>query len=224
MYNKKDDANIKGQYISNEALIYYENNLCSKILKNKEILLNNLELQKGSKTNRNNNKYYLNFEEFYSLIKSKIIIYQNNYFDIVIRKLYNENFDLRTNKLNILNLIYKINLEQNNTLEYENQVNNSDIINNLQNKTRKKFLHRINSLKDDIQINSFKNKILGKEEILNKSERKITNFIKLDKSSLDIVNNIGKTNYLNDFSKLNSLKLEFENNKKNKNSDIINLI
>lgn len=224
MYNKKDDANIKGQYISNEALIYYENNLCSKILKNKEILLNNLELQKGSKTNRNNNKYYLNFEEFYSLIKSKIIIYQNNYFDIVIRKLFNENFDLRTNKINILNLIYKINLEQNNTLEYENQVNNSDIINNLQNKTRKKFLHRINSLKDDIQINSFKNKILGKEEILNKSERKITNFIKLDKSSLDIVNNIGKTNYLNDFSKLNSLKLEFENNKKNKNSDIINLI
>ena len=65
---------------------------------------------------------------------------------------------------------------------------------------------------------------MGKEEILNKSERKITNFIKLDKSSLDIVNNIGKTNYLNDFSKLNSLKLEFENNKKNKNSDIINLI
>ena len=221
--DKNDETDINGEMVSNEELLKYENKICLKILKSKDILLDKLEDQKGSITIRNNNKYFLSFEEFYNLIKKNLIIYKKNYFDFVIRKIFNDNFDLRTKKINILNFIYKLDAEQNNLIEFENNSNNSEILNNFQNKTRKKYFHRINSLKDDIKI-SFKNQILGKEENLNNSEKKITNFVKFDKGSLENINNNKEKNNLEQFLKLNISKIDFDNIKKNKNSDIINLI
>ena len=221
--DKNDQTEIKGEMVSNEELLKYENKICLKILKSKDILLDKLEDLKGIKTFRNNNKYFLNFEEFYNLIRNNLIIFKNNYFDFVIRKIFNDNFDLRTKKINVLNFIYKLDAMQNNLWEFENNNNNSEVLNNFQNQTRKKYFHRINSLKDDIKI-SFKNKILGKEENLNNSEKKITNFVKLDKGSINNINNNIEKNYLEQFPKLNISKIDSENLKKNKNSDIINLI
>ena len=221
--DKNDQTEIKGEMVSNEELLKYENKICLKILKSKDILLDKLEDLKGAKTFRNNNKYFLNFEEFHNLIRNNLIIFKNNYFDFVIRKIFNDNFDLRTKKINVLNFIYKLDAMQNNLWEFENNNNNSEVLNNFQNQTRKKYFHRINSLKDDIKI-SFKNKILGKEENLNNSEKKITNFVKLDKGSINNINNNIEKNYLEQFPKLNISKIDSENLKKNKNSDIINLI
>ena len=221
--DKNEQTEIKGEMVSNEELLKYENKICLKILKSKDILLDKLEDLKGIKTFRNNNKYFLNFEEFHNLIRNNLIIFKNNYFDFVIRKIFNDNFDLRTKKLNVLNFIYKLDAMQNNLWEFENNNNNSEVLNNFQNQTRKKYFHRINSLKDDIKI-SFKNKILGKEENLNNSEKKITNFVKLDKGSINNINNNIEKNYLEQFPKLNISKIDSENLKKNKNSDIINLI
>ena len=221
--DKNEQTEIKGEMVSNEELLKYENKICLKILKSKDILLDKLEDLKGIKTFRNNNKYFLNFEEFHNLIRNNLIIFKNNYFDFVIRKIFNDNFDLRTKKINVLNFIYKLDAMQNNLWEFENNNNNSEVLNNFQNQTRKKYFHRINSLKDDIKI-SFKNKILGKEENLNNSEKKITNFVKLDKGSINNINNNIEKNYLKQFPKLNISKIDSENLKKNKNSDIINLI
>lgn len=221
--DKNDQTEIKGEMVSNEELLKYENKICLKILRSKDILLDKLEDLKGIKTFRNNNKYFLNFEEFHNLIRNNLIIFKNNYFDFVIRKIFNDNFDLRTKKINVLNFIYKLDAMQNNLWEFENNNNNSEVLNNFQNQTRKKYFHRINSLKDDIKI-SFKNKILGKEENLNNSEKKITNFVKLDKGSINNINNNIEKNYLEQFPKLNFSKIDSENLKKNKNSDIINLI
>jgi hypothetical protein len=221
--DKNDQTEIKGEMVSNEELLKYENKICLKILKSKDILLDKLEDLKGTKTFRNNNKYFLNFEEFHNLIRNNLIIFKNNYFDFVIRKIFNDNFDLRTKKINVLNFIYKLDAMQNNLWEFENNNNNSEVLNNFQNQTRKKYFHRINSLKDDIKI-SFKNKIFGKEENLNNSEKKITNFVKLDKGSINNINNNIEKNYLEQFPKLNISKIDSENLKKNKNSDIINLI
>ena len=221
--DKNEQTEIKGEMVSNEELLKYENKICLKILKSKDILLDKLEDLKGTKTFRNNNKYFLNFEEFHNLIRNNLIIFKNNYFDFVIRKIFNDNFDLRTKKINVLNFIYKLDAMQNNLWEFENNNNNSEVLNNFQNQTRKKYFHRINSLKDDIKI-SFKNKILGKEENLNNSEKKITNFVKLDKGSINNINNNIEKNYLEQFPKLNISKIDSENLKKNKNSDIINLI
>ena len=221
--DKNDQTEIKGEMVSNEELLKYENKICLKILRSKDILLDKLEDLKGIKTFRNNNKYFLNFEEFHNLIRNNLIIFKNNYFDFVIRKIFNDNFDLRTKKINVLNFIYKLDAMQNNLWEFENNNNNSEVLNNFQNQTRKKYFHRINSLKDDIKI-SFKNKILGKEENLNNSEKKITNFVKLDKGSINNINNNIEKNYLEQFPKLNISKIDSENLKKNKNSDIINLI
>ena len=221
--DKNEQTEIKGEMVSNEELLKYENKICLKILRSKDILLDKLEDLKGIKTFRNNNKYFLNFEEFYNLIRNNLIIFKNNYFDFVIRKIFNDNFDLRTKKINVLNFIYKLDAMQNNLWEFENNNNNSEVLNNFQNQTRKKYFHRINSLKDDIKI-SFKNKILGKEENLNNSEKKITNFVKLDKGSINNINNNIEKNYLEQFPKLNISKIDSENLKKNKNSDIINLI
>ena len=221
--DKNEQTEIKGEMVSNEELLKYENKICLKILRSKDILLDKLEDLKGTKTFRNNNKYFLNFEEFHNLIRNNLIIFKNNYFDFVIRKIFNDNFDLRTKKINVLNFIYKLDAMQNNLWEFENNNNNSEVLNNFQNQTRKKYFHRINSLKDDIKI-SFKNKILGKEENLNNSEKKITNFVKLDKGSINNINNNIEKNYLKQFPKLNISKIDSENLKKNKNSDIINLI
>ena len=221
--DKNEQTEIKGEMVSNEELLKYENKICLKILRSKDILLDKLEDLKGIKTFRNNNKYFLNFEEFHNLIRNNLIIFKNNYFDFVIRKIFNDNFDLRTKKINVLNFIYKLDAMQNNLWEFENNNNNSEVLNNFQNQTRKKYFHRINSLKDDIKI-SFKNKILGKEENLNNSEKKITNFVKLDKGSINNINNNIEKNYLKQFPKLNISKIDSENLKKNKNSDIINLI
>ena len=221
--DKNEQTEIKGEMVSNEELLKYENKICLKILRSKDILLDKLEDLKGIKTFRNNNKYFLNFEEFHNLIRNNLIIFKNNYFDFVIRKIFNDNFDLRTKKINVLNFIYKLDAMQNNLWEFENNNNNSEVLNNFQNQTRKKYFHRINSLKDDIKI-SFKNKILGKEENLNNSEKKITNFVKLDKGSINNINNNIEKNYLEQFPKLNFSKIDSENLKKNKNSDIINLI
>ena len=221
--DKNEQTEIKGEMVSNEELLKYENKICLKILKSKDILLDKLEDLKGIKTFRNNNKYFLNFEEFHNLIRNNLIIFKNNYFDFVIRKIFNDNFDLRTKKINVINFIYKLDAMQNNLWEFENNNNNSEVLNNFQNQTRKKYFHRINSLKDDIKI-SFKNKILGKEENLNNSEKKITNFVKLDKGSINNINNNIEKNYLEQFPKLNISKIDSENLKKNKNSDIINLI
>ena len=221
--DKNEQTEIKGEMVSNEELLKYENKICLKILKSKDILLDKLEDLKGTKTFRNNNKYFLNFEEFHNLIRNNLIIFKNNYFDFVIRKIFNDNFDLRTKKINVINFIYKLDAMQNNLWEFENNNNNSEVLNNFQNQTRKKYFHRINSLKDDIKI-SFKNKILGKEENLNNSEKKITNFVKLDKGSINNINNNIEKNYLEQFPKLNISKIDSENLKKNKNSDIINLI
>ena len=223
IFNKNDVTDDGGENIKNEELIKNENIICSNILRNKKILLDKLEVQKGSKTFRNNNKYFLTFEEFYNLLKNNLIFQQGKYSDFIIRKLFNDNFDLRTKKINILNFIYKIDAKQNNLIEFESNINNSDILNNIENKTRKKYFHRINSLKDDIKI-SFKNTIFGKEENINNSEKKEINFFKLDKGSINNINNNVEKNYINKITKLNNLKIESESNKKNKNSDIINLI
>ena len=216
---KKNDNHIITEKISNEELIKKEKKICLMILKNKDKLLDKLEDQKD----KNNDKYFLTFEEFYNLLKNNLLFYKDNYFDYIIRKLFNDNFDLRTKKINILNFIDKINTKQNNLIESEKNINNSEVLDYNQNKIKKKYFHGINSLKDGIKI-SFKNKILGKKESLNNSEYKITNFLKLDKVPIKNINNNKEKNDLNKFTKLTILKIDSKSNKKNKNSDIINLI
>ena len=220
-FYKKDDVNIKGKNISNEELINYESKICSKLLDSKEILLIKLQGKGGSRTIRYSNKYFFNFDEFYTFIKENLIIDQNNYFDIVMRKIYNDNFDLRTNKINLVDFLNKLDIEKNNMMEFENKINNSDIINSLQNHTRRKFLHRINSFKNSRII--VKKTSIDKEELFNNSESKITDFIKLDKISFNKVNNKGENN-INNITKLKNIQLESDNNRRRKNSDIINLI
>ena len=105
----------------------------------------------------------------------------------------------------------------NKKIDFENKNNNSELHNNNPNFSRPKFLQRINSLKDDIK-NSFKNRILGKDETFNNSERKITNIIKIDKNSCNNFNRSVEYQCLNKFTKYD------QENKKNKNSDIINII
>ena len=50
------------------------------------------------------------------------------------------------------------------------------------------------------------------------------NFVKFDKGSIENINNNKEKNNLEQFLKLNISKIDFDNIKKNKNSDIINLI
>ena len=208
--------------ILKSELIFLEKIIIFKIIDSKEILLNKLENQKDIKTLRENiDDFMLNFDEFYILMKNNLKIYKNKYFDIVIRKIFIENIESGKNKIDFLKFLHKIE-KLRKAMEYDNINNISDIQNKFGKINRDNFLKRINLSNSDINI-SQKNQILEKEEDLNSTERKITNYIKIDKNTNGSITNIEELNFLNSFKNLNILNEDIEN-KKNKNSDIINII
>ena len=208
--------------ILKSELIFLEKIIIFKIIDSKEILLNKLENQKDIKTLRENiDDFVLNFDEFYILMKNNLKIYKNKYFDIVIRKIFIENIESGKNKIDFLKFLNKIE-KLRKAMEYDNINNISDIQNKFGKINRDNFLKRINLSNSDINI-SQKNQILEKEEDLNSTERKITNYIKIDKNTNGSITNIEELNFLNSFKNLNILNEDIEN-KKNKNSDIINII
>ena len=208
--------------ILKSELIFLEKIIIFKIIDSKEILLNKLENQKDIKTLRENiDDFMLNFDEFYILMKNNLKIYKNKYFDIVIRKIFIENIESGKNKIDFLKFLNKIE-KLRKAMEYDNINNISDIQNKFGKINRDNFLKRINLSNSDINI-SQKNQILEKEEDLNSTERKITNYIKIDKNTNGSITNIEELNFLNSFKNLNILNEDIEN-KKNKNSDIINII
>ena len=215
--NRKNISNEMKKNLSKAELNNIEKTIISRILDCKDILFDKLENKKVHYSFRFNNEFWLNYEEFYSLIKENLILYQNNHFDIAIKKIFVDNYNVRKNKIDFLNFIYKMCEKYNKKIDFENKNNNSELHNNNPNFSRPKFLHRINSLKDDVK-NSFKNRILGKDETFNNSERKITNIIKIDKNSCNNFNRSVEYQCLNKFTKYD------QENKKNKNSDIINII
>ena len=193
--------------------------IIDKILNLKEYLYNKIQEKKGSKIYLNRDKYLLNYDEFYNLIKNNLA-YQDKYLDIVLRKIYADNFDKRQNKMDFLKFIFIKSSESNNIMENEKNVNHSEIDNSFNIKTEKKFLRRINSFKDNYK-NIFKIKPKEKSEYLIKSESKKTNLKKSD--TRIFVNNSIEFDYLNNVSKLSSFNYKFKT-KKHKNSDIINII
>ena len=54
-----------------------------------------------------NNKYLLDYKEFYNLVKENLIMDKNKYFEFVVKKILKKNSDLGTKKLNILNFLFK---------------------------------------------------------------------------------------------------------------------
>ena len=140
-----------------------------------------------------------------------------------MKKIYFDNFDIRKSKMNFLNFINKISAKYNNNIEVDYGINNhSETHNSIRNQTRKKLLHRINSLKDEVKIN-FKDKILRKEEPPNNEGRKITSFIKMNNNGLYNFNKYDENNNLDKFVKIKKIKINEKKNK-SKNSDIINFI
>ena len=219
MNDIKDNLNNNG--ISNEKLINFEKKIILRILNSKEKLIEQLEKENGFMTDKAKERYLLNYQEFYYLIKNNLIFYQSDYFNVAMKKIYFDNFDVRKNKLNFMNFINKMSAEYNNNIEVDYNLNNhSETHNTFKNQTRKKILHRINSLKDDVK-NTYKDKILGKEDSLNNSEWKITNIMRMNNHGLYNFNKNGDNNYLNKFLKNKKI---FVDKKKNKNSDIINFI
>ena len=219
IFNKESDETKKDEKLSKEDLINNEKKIIDKILNLKEYLYNKIEEKKGSKIYLNRDKYLLNYDEFYNLIKNNLA-YQDKYLDIVLRKIYADNFDKRQNKMDFLKFIFIKSSESNNIMENEKNVNHSEIDNSFNIKTEKKFLRRINSFKDNYK-NIFKIKPKEKSEYLIKSESKKTNLKKSD--TRIFVNNSIEFDYLNNVSKLSSFNYKFKT-KKHKNSDIINII
>ena len=220
IFDKGNEIPNKDEKLSKEVLINYEKKIISRILDYKDILFSKLEEKKGSKVFINKDKYLLNFDEFYNLIKNNLISFQDKIFDIVLRKIFADNFDKRKNKMDFFSFIYKINSESKNKIEIEKNVNHSEIDNSIHMKTENKLLRRINSFKGNLKVN-FKIKPKEKEEYLINSESKKSVLKKAD-NRIFINNNI-EFDYLNNVSKMSCLNCNLKN-KKNKNSDIINII
>ena len=215
--------NLNCNHISKEKLLNLEKKIILKILNSKEKLIDELEKENGFMNNRTKEKYLLNYQEFYYLIKNNLIFYQSDYFNVAMKKIYFDNFDIRKSKMNFLNFINKISAKYNNNIEVDYGINNhSETHNSIRNQTRKKLLHRINSLKDEVKIN-FKDKILRKEEPPNNEGRKITSFIKMNNNGLYNFNKYDENNNLDKFVKIKKIKINEKKNK-SKNSDIINFI
>ena len=100
--------------------------------------------------------------------------------------------------------------------------NNSELVNEFSNNDEKKKFQGIN-LKNNSKI-KLKNKILGTEEISNNIGKKISRYRNLKKEIINDFNNSARINYINNITKSKNFIFDSENNKKNKNSDIINLI
>ena len=220
IYNTQEENNFN-EKLSNQILVDYQKKIIAEINNSKEEILEKIENKRGCKILRSD--FFLNFEQFYNLLKNTLIIYQNNFFEIALKNIFYENITTKTNKINLLDFLTKI-CENYSDIKkkLEPHINNSEVKSDI-NKIRKKFLNRINSLKDDIKIN-FKDKILGKEETLNnfniKNQCKIVDSKVIDgNSNRNIINNFE----MDKFTNINSFRASF-NNKKHKNIDIINLI
>ena len=102
IYNDDDDEKD-----SNREIKKIENSINSKILESEEILLDKLKQKKGMRSSKNNNKYLLDYKEFYNLVKENLIINKNKYFEFVVKKIFKKNLDLGTKKLNIIKFLFK---------------------------------------------------------------------------------------------------------------------
>jgi len=223
--NKNDNSSFNEEkQISNEELIKIENEIYLKIVECKDILLNKLEEKKGINSHKNNYKYLLDYKEFYNLIEENLIIEKNKYFEPVIKRIFKKYSNLVTKKINILNFLYKDKSKTNekNFVRLENKNNNSELVNEFSNNDEKKKFQGIN-LKNNSKI-KLKNKILGTEEISNNIGKKISRYRNLKKEIINDFNNSARINYINNITKSKNFLFDSENNKKNKNSDIINLI
>ena len=223
--NKNDNSSFNEEkQISNEELIKIENEIYLKIVECKDILLNKLEEKKGINSHKNNYKYLLDYQEFYNLIEENLIIEKNKYFEPVIKRIFKKYSNLVTKKINILNFLYKDKSKTNekNFVRLENKNNNSELVNEFSNNDEKKKFQGIN-LKNNSKI-KLKNKILGTEEISNNIGKKISRYRNLKKEIINDFNNSARINYINNITKSKNFIFDSENNKKNKNSDIINLI
>lgn len=219
IFNKEIEKISKEETMTKEALVNYEKKILGRILNFKEILFSKLEDKKESKIFIDKDKYWLNYDEFYNLIKNNIISFQDKIFDIVLRKIFADNFDKKKNKMDFLTFIYKLNSKSKNPIDFEKNVNHSEIDNSIQMNTEKKLFRRINSYKDNLKI-TFKLKPKEKKEHLFNSESKKSIFKRPD-NTIHINNSI-EFDYLNNVSKINCLNCN--DNRKNKNSDIINII
>ena len=209
---------------SNREIKKIENSINSKILESEEILLDKLKQKKGMRSSKNNNKYLLDYKEFYNLVKENLIMDKNKYFEFVVKKIFKKNSDLGTKKLNILNFLFKEKSTAKNIkyIELENKNNNSEFVNEFKNEDEKKKFRSIN-LRDDAKI-KLKNKIFGEDEILNNKVKKQNKYKNLKKVIINNINNRTRMHNLNNFTKSRQFINNSEKNRKNKNSDIINLI
>ena len=209
---------------SNREIKKIENSINSKILESEEILLDKLKQKKGMRSSKNNNKYLLDYKEFYNLVKENLIINKNKYFEFVVKKIFKKNLDLGNKKLNIIKFLFKekSNAKNNNYIELENKNNNSEFVNEFKNEDEKKKFKSIN-LRDDAKI-KLKNKIFGEDEILNNKVKKQNKYKNLKKVIINNINNRTRMHNLNNFTKSRQFINNSEKNRKNKNSDIINLI
>ena len=209
---------------SNREIKKIENSINSKILESEEILLDKLKQKKGMRSSKNNNKYLLDYKEFYNLVKENLIMDKNKYFELVVKKIFKKNSDLGTKKLNIIKFLFKekSNAKNNNYIELENKNNNSEFVNEFKNEDEKKKFRSIN-LRDDAKI-KLKNKIFGEDEILNNKVKKQNKYKNLKKVIINNINNRTRMHNLNNFTKSRQFINNSEKNRKNKNSDIINLI
>ena len=223
---KNDDSiyNDDDEKDSNREIKKIENSINSKILESEEILLDKLKQKKGMRSSKNNNKYLLDYKEFYNLVKENLIMDKNKYFEFVVKKIFKKNSDLGTKKLNILNFLFKAKSTAKNIkyIELENKNNNSEFVNEFKNEDEKKKFRSIN-LRDDAKI-KLKNKIFGEDEILNNKVKKQNKYKNLKKVIINNINNRTRMHNLNNFTKSRQFINNSEKNRKNKNSDIINLI
>ena len=223
---KNDDSiyNDDDEKDSNREIKKIENSINSKILESEEILLDKLKQKKGMRSSKNNNKYLLDYKEFYNLVKENLIMDKNKYFEFVVKKIFKKNLDLGTKKLNIIKFLFKekSNAKNNNYIELENKNNNSEFVNEFKNEDEKKKFRSIN-LRDDAKI-KLKNKIFGEDEILNNKVKKQNKYKNLKKVIINNINNRTRMHNLNNFTKSRQFINNSEKNRKNKNSDIINLI
>lgn len=211
-YSTSEENNFHDR-LSNKILVNYENKIISEIINSKMEILEKLGNKSGCKALRSD--FILNYEQFYNLMKNILIIYNENFFEIAIRNIFYENYISKSNKINILDFLLKIcEPKSYNQKESEERINNSEIKSD-KNKIRKKFLNRINSLKDKLKINLEK-KMFGKEEISQ-------NFNNLDKNTNTNINNKLEKFEIDKFNYITSFRADFNKTKK-KNFDIINLI
>ena len=188
-------------------------------------------LRKKIKNKENNNKrinFYLNYENFFNLIKNNVIIekqYYYYFFNDMIRKIYLEYYDIDKNKINLLNIVEKKNKSNKFEIDIDNNIN-------------------INEIKEDKKKNinyDFKIKEIKKEKEKEKEKRSLSfNNINIkDTNKKDYIKEIFKKNkkYINNNNK-NKQKIQekkvnekaiksefnFSSRRKFKNSDIINYL